>query len=103
MATWSYYNSLPQVWLTGNSAGHYKRATGMPSRSLALATLGVQLTFACILIVSALQLAIANCGGFVAAWIYRMRLLSFLPVCWAQAHTNELQRLRNDHLIASHI
>jgi len=35
------------VWLTGNSAGHYKRAT-----------------------VSALQLAIANCGGFVAASIY---------------------------------
>lgn len=48
MAT-GQYCSVPAilVWLTGNSAGHYKRAT-----------------------VSALQLAIANCGGFVAAWIY---------------------------------
>ncbi|KAK9899166.1 MFS general substrate transporter [Cystobasidium minutum MCA 4210] len=48
MAT-GMYSTVPAilVWLTGNSAGHYKRAT-----------------------VSALQLAIANCGGFVAAWIY---------------------------------
>lgn len=48
MATGQYCSVPPiLVWLTGNSAGHYKRAT-----------------------VSALQLAIANCGGFVAAFIY---------------------------------
>lgn len=48
MAT-GQYCSVPAilVWLTGNSSGHYKRAT-----------------------VSGLQLAVANCGGFVAAWIY---------------------------------
>lgn len=43
------YCSVPAilVWLTSNAGSHYKRAT-----------------------VSALQLAVANCGGFVAAWIY---------------------------------
>jgi Fe2+ transport system protein B len=45
MAT-GQYASVPciLVWLSNNSAGHYKRAT-----------------------TSALQLAIANCGGFVAS------------------------------------
>jgi hypothetical protein len=40
------YSSVPcvLVWNSNNSAGHYKRAT-----------------------TSALQLAIANCGGFVAS------------------------------------
>ncbi|OTB03886.1 hypothetical protein M426DRAFT_23409 [Hypoxylon sp. CI-4A] len=48
MAT-GLYSSVPPVlgWLSNNSAGHYKRAT-----------------------TSALQLAIANCGGFVAVFIY---------------------------------
>lgn len=48
MAT-GLYSSVPPVlgWLSNNSAGHYKRAT-----------------------VSALQLAIANCGGFVTVFIY---------------------------------
>ncbi|KXJ89086.1 major facilitator superfamily domain-containing protein [Microdochium bolleyi] len=48
MAT-GMYCSVPPVlsWLSNNSAGHYKRAT-----------------------TSALQLAIANCGGFVAVFIY---------------------------------
>lgn len=43
------YSSVPPVlgWLSNNSAGHYKRAT-----------------------TSALQLAIANAGGFVAVFIY---------------------------------
>ncbi|KAL2215487.1 major facilitator superfamily domain-containing protein [Thermoascus aurantiacus ATCC 26904] len=43
------YGSVPciLVWNSGNSAGHYKRAT-----------------------TSAMQLAIANCGGFVATFIY---------------------------------
>jgi predicted MFS family arabinose efflux permease len=45
MAT-GQYASVPciLVWMSNNSAGHYKRAT-----------------------TSALQLAIANCGGFVAS------------------------------------
>jgi hypothetical protein len=43
------YASVPcvLVWNSNNSAGHYKRAT-----------------------TSALQLAIANCGGFIATFIY---------------------------------
>jgi hypothetical protein len=48
MAT-GMYASVPPVlgWISNNSAGHYKRAT-----------------------TTALQLAIANCGGFVTAYIY---------------------------------
>ncbi|KAF5018274.1 hypothetical protein F66182_9753, partial [Fusarium sp. NRRL 66182] len=48
MAT-GLYASVPcvLVWNSNNSAGHYKRAT-----------------------TSAMQLAIANCGGFVATFIY---------------------------------
>ncbi|KAF2795758.1 MFS general substrate transporter [Melanomma pulvis-pyrius CBS 109.77] len=48
MAT-GMYASVPCIlsWNSNNSAGHYKRAT-----------------------TSALQLAIANCGGFVASFIY---------------------------------
>ncbi|KAI1255581.1 hypothetical protein MGN70_002696 [Eutypa lata] len=48
MAT-GLYCSVPPVlgWLSNNSAGHYKRAT-----------------------TSALQLAIANCGGFVTVFVY---------------------------------
>ncbi|KAI1824037.1 major facilitator superfamily domain-containing protein [Xylaria intraflava] len=48
MAT-GLYSSVPPVlgWLSNNSAGHYKRAT-----------------------TSAMQLAIANAGGFVAVFIY---------------------------------
>ncbi|AEO68110.1 uncharacterized protein THITE_160239 [Thermothielavioides terrestris NRRL 8126] len=48
MAT-GMYASVPcvLVWNSNNSAGHYKRAT-----------------------TSALQLAIANCGGFVATFVY---------------------------------
>ncbi|KAI2641293.1 major facilitator superfamily domain-containing protein [Xylaria nigripes] len=48
MAT-GLYSSVPPIlgWLSNNSAGHYKRAT-----------------------TSALQLAIANAGGFVAVFIY---------------------------------
>jgi len=51
MAT-GLYSSVPPVlgWISNNSAGHYKRAT-----------------------VTALQLAIANCGGFVAVFIYPKR------------------------------
>lgn len=47
MAT-GQYASVPciLVWMSNNSAGHYKRAT-----------------------TSALQLAIANCGGFVASML----------------------------------
>lgn len=43
------YSSVPPVlgWLSNNSAGHYKRA-----------------------VTSALQLAIANCGGFVTVFVY---------------------------------
>ncbi|KAM7221971.1 Major facilitator superfamily domain containing protein [Rhypophila decipiens] len=43
------YSSVPcvLVWNSNNSAGHYKRAT-----------------------TSALQLAVANCGGFVATFVY---------------------------------
>lgn len=46
------YSSVPPVlgWLSNNAAGHYKRAT-----------------------VSGLQLAIANCGGFVTVFIYPKR------------------------------
>jgi MFS family permease len=48
MAT-GLYSSVPPVlgWLANNSAGHYKRATA-----------------------AALQLAIANCGGFVTVFVY---------------------------------
>jgi hypothetical protein len=48
MAT-GLYASVPPVlvWLANNSAGHYKRATA-----------------------AALQLAIANCGGFVTVFVY---------------------------------
>ncbi len=48
MAT-GLYSSVPPVlvWLSNNSAGHYKRATA-----------------------AALQLAIANCGGFIAVFMY---------------------------------
>ncbi|CAJ2512559.1 Uu.00g055740.m01.CDS01 [Anthostomella pinea] len=48
MAT-GLYSSVPPVlgWLSNNSAGHYKRAT-----------------------TSAMQLMIANCGGFVAVFVY---------------------------------
>jgi hypothetical protein len=48
MAT-GLYSSVPPVltWLANNSAGHYKRATA-----------------------AALQLAIANCGGILASFIY---------------------------------
>jgi MFS family permease len=44
------YSSVPCIlsWNSNNSAGHYKRAT-----------------------TSALQLAIANCGGFVASFTYK--------------------------------
>jgi predicted MFS family arabinose efflux permease len=51
MAT-GMYASVPCVlsWNSNNSAGHYKRAT-----------------------TSALQLAIANCGGFVASFIYQKK------------------------------
>jgi predicted MFS family arabinose efflux permease len=51
MAT-GMYSSVPCIlsWNSNNSAGHYKRAT-----------------------TSALQLAIANCGGFVASWIYQKK------------------------------
>lgn len=55
MAT-GLYCSVPPVlsWLSNNSAGHYKRAT-----------------------TSALQLAIANCGGFVAVSLALMMSLPF--------------------------
>lgn len=48
MAT-GMYASVPCIlsWNSNNSAGHYKRAT-----------------------TSALQLAIANCGGILASWVY---------------------------------
>jgi len=51
MAT-GMYASVPCVlsWNSNNSAGHYKRAT-----------------------TAALQLAIANCGGIVASWIYQKK------------------------------
>ncbi|KAH7413925.1 putative MFS transporter [Phaeosphaeria sp. MPI-PUGE-AT-0046c] len=51
MAT-GIYSSVPPVltWLANNSAGHYKRATA-----------------------AALQLAIANCGGILASFIYPSR------------------------------
>jgi hypothetical protein len=43
------YASVPPVlvWISNNSSGHYKRATA-----------------------TALQLAIANCGGFVTVFVY---------------------------------
>lgn len=66
------YASVPcvLVWNSNNSAGHYKRAT-----------------------TSAMQLAIANCGGFVATFIYPARnaplyhrghtvVLSLLVAAW---------------------
>ncbi len=48
MAT-GIYSSVPPVlaWLSNNSAGHYKRATA-----------------------AALQLAVANCGGILAVFLY---------------------------------
>ncbi|KAH7066763.1 major facilitator superfamily domain-containing protein [Paraphoma chrysanthemicola] len=51
MAT-GMYASVPCIlsWNSNNSAGHYKRAT-----------------------TSALQLAIANCGGFVASFVYQKK------------------------------
>jgi len=51
MAT-GMYASVPCIlsWNSNNSAGHYKRAT-----------------------TAALQLAIANCGGIVASWIYQKK------------------------------
>lgn len=71
MAT-GLYSSVPCVlgWNSNNSAGHYKRAT-----------------------TSALQLAIANCGGFVANFIYpnkdkpnfdrgHLVVLSLLVMAW---------------------
>lgn len=66
------YASVPcvLVWNSNNSAGHYKRAT-----------------------TSAMQLAIANCGGFVATFIYPAKdaplyhrghtvILSLLVAAW---------------------
>lgn len=49
MMTVGIYSSVPPnlAWLSNNSAGHYKRATA-----------------------AALQLAIANCGGILAAFLY---------------------------------
>lgn len=51
MAT-GMYASVPCIlsWNSNNSAGHYKRAT-----------------------TSALQLAVANCGGFVASFVYQKK------------------------------
>jgi nitrate/nitrite transporter NarK len=51
MAT-GMYASVPCIlsWNSNNSAGHYKRAT-----------------------TSALQLAVANCGGFVASFVYKKK------------------------------
>jgi hypothetical protein len=51
------YGSVPcvLVWNANNSAGHYKRAT-----------------------TSALQLAVANCGGFVASEFFFLFCLSVL-------------------------
>lgn len=51
MAT-GMYATVPCIlsWNSNNSAGHYKRAT-----------------------TSALQLAIANCGGFVASFVYQKK------------------------------
>lgn len=102
---------LEQVWLTGNSAGHYKRAT-----------------------VSALQLAIANCGGeswysldlcsflmlmrpcypivnfvisvdegFVAAWIYRKSSYTRPYIFFGFADVSDTQQPRRGLPIASHI
>lgn len=53
------YASVPcvLVWNSNNSAGHYKRAT-----------------------TSALQLAVANCGGFVASGFFSPFLL--FPAFW---------------------
>lgn len=72
MAT-GMYASVPCIlsWNSNNSAGHYKRAT-----------------------TSALQLAIANCGGFVASFIYQKKeaplfhrshrlILGLLCAAWA--------------------
>ena len=61
MAT-GQYASVPciLVWMSNNSAGHYKRAT-----------------------TSALQLAIANCGGFVAS-------MSFPPPFAIETFTDTL-------------
>lgn len=52
MMSTGMYASVPCIlsWNSNNSAGHYKRAT-----------------------TSALQLAIANCGGFVASFVYQKK------------------------------
>ncbi|KAF2265251.1 MFS general substrate transporter [Lojkania enalia] len=77
MAT-GMFASVPCIlsWNSNNSAGHYKRAT-----------------------TSALQLAIANCGGFVASFIYPKRqapqfkeshsiILGLLCAAWALIAAN---------------
>ncbi|ORY70455.1 putative MFS transporter [Pseudomassariella vexata] len=79
MAT-GLYSSVPPVlgWLSNNSAAHYKRAT-----------------------TSALQLAIANCGGFVTVFVYPNRqkpqfheghtiILSLLVAAWFLTLANVL-------------
>jgi hypothetical protein len=68
------YASVPcvLVWNSNNSAGHYKRAT-----------------------TSALQLAVANCGGFVASeCLYYTILLSYLPRPVAETISLRLEELR---------
>lgn len=54
------YSSVPcvLVWNANNSAGHYKRAT-----------------------TSALQLAVANCGGFVASMVFLYTLIDVYGSC----------------------
>lgn len=54
------YSSVPcvLVWNSNNSAGHYKRAT-----------------------TSALQLAVANAGGFVASKLYTSSFLGIVESC----------------------
>lgn len=79
MAT-GLYGSVPPilVWISNNSAGHYKRAT-----------------------TTGLQLAIANCGGFVTTFIYpdsekpsyyesHMIVLGLLCYAWAAILCNVL-------------
>ncbi|KAI0195498.1 major facilitator superfamily domain-containing protein [Astrocystis sublimbata] len=93
MAT-GLYSSVPPVlgWLSNNSAGHYKRAT-----------------------TSALQLAIANAGGFVAVFIYPKRegpqyhrghtvVLSLLTAGWFLVLANVLYcwKLNRDKAAGKH-
>lgn len=79
MAT-GLYASVPPVlvWISNNSAGHYKRATA-----------------------TGLQLAIANCGGFVSAFTYQKGekpqyhkshtiILGLLVFAWFAVLTNVL-------------